>query len=333
MATFEKRAGHWRAQVRRAGMRQSATFPTKAQAQAWAAEIEREAAHVARGGMPTRTLRQALERYRDEVSPGKRGKRWELIRIGAFLGRDQKPGTLADLLDVHLADLSPADFSAWRDARLKTVGAASVLREFNLLSAIFGTARRDWHWLAESPLKDVRRPKPPPHRTRRISADEILRIGLALGYEDARPVASLSQQVAVAWLLASETAMRQGEVLGLRWEHVGDRVVHLPQTKNGHPRDVPLTRRAVDLLVRLRGIDPERCFTVSSASCDVLFRRARDAAGVVDLHFHDSRREGTSRLAKKVDVLTLARITGHRDLKMLLVYYQTDMAAVADGLG
>lgn len=72
---------------------------------------------------------------------------------------------------------------------------------------------------------------------------------------------------------------------------------------------------------------------MQSATADVLFRRARDAAGIEGLRFHDSRREGTSRLLKKVDVLTLARITEHKDLNMLLVYYQTDMAAVAEQIG
>lgn len=333
MATFEKRAGHWRVQVRRAGVSKSATFPTKAQAQAWAADIEREAIQVAAGGLPTRSFRQALEKYRDEVSPTKRGSRWELIRINAFIGSSKKVGTMADLLDKNLADMTAPMLVQWRDDRLKVVGAASVIREINLLSSIFETARREWHWLDASPLKDVRRPKQPPHRTRRISADEISRICLALGYDDAVDVTTVTQQVAVAWLLAIETAMRQGEALGLRWEYVGERVAHLPKTKNGHARDVPLSKRAVQLLTKLKGLDTERCFTLSSASCDVLFRRARDAAGVPDLHFHDSRREGTSRLSKKVDVLTLARITGHRDLKMLLVYYQTDMAEVASALG
>ena len=44
---------------------------------------------------------------------------------------------------------------------------------------------------------------------------------------------------------------------------------------------------------------------------------------------HDTRREATSRLSKKVDVLTLAKITGHKDLNMLMIYYDEDMSDVA----
>jgi integrase len=54
---------------------------------------------------------------------------------------------------------------------------------------------------------------------------------------------------------------------------------------------------------------------------------------VEGLRFHDTRREATSRLAKRVDVLTLARITGHKDIRMLMVYYQTDMSEVALQIG
>lgn len=83
----------------------------------------------------------------------------------------------------------------------------------------------------------------------------------------------------------------------------------------------------------MNGRDPDRVFTVSSASADALFRKAKARALIEGLHFHDTRREATSRLAKKVDVLTLARITGHKDLRMLMIYYQTDMADVATTLG
>jgi len=63
------------------------------------------------------------------------------------------------------------------------------------------------------------------------------------------------------------------------------------------------------------------------------FRRARDNCGITDLHFHDSRREALTRLSKKVPVETLAKISGHRSLNILLnVYYRPDMAEIADML-
>ena len=53
-----------------------------------------------------------------------------------------------------------------------------------------------------------------------------------------------------------------------------------------------------------------------------------------DLHFHDSRREALSRLAKKVDVMTLAKISGHRDIKILLnTYYAPSVEDVVGVFG
>ncbi|WP_086010489.1 tyrosine-type recombinase/integrase [Uliginosibacterium gangwonense] len=96
---------------------------------------------------------------------------------------------------------------------------------------------------------------------------------------------------------------------------------------------MPLSSRAIEILKLLEGRDEQRVFTVSSASCDALFRKGKARAMIEGLHFHDTRREATSRLAKKVDVLTLARITGHKDIRMLMVYYQTDMSEVAGQIG
>jgi len=71
-------------------------------------------------------------------------------------------------------------------------------------------------------------------------------------------------------------------------------------------------------------------FNITTVNADVLWRKLRDRAGVEGLHFHDSRRNATTKLASKLNVLDLAKATGHRDLKMLLnVYYKSDTADVA----
>ena len=66
-------------------------------------------------------------------------------------------------------------------------------------------------------------------------------------------------------------------------------------------------------------------------SLSTLFRRARDSCEISDLHFHDSRREALTRMSKKVNVMDLAKISGHRDVKILLnTYYAPDAANLAD---
>ena len=339
MASFEKRSGSWRVTVRKGGVRKTATFATKAQAAAWAMAIEAEVASVAAGVAPVKTVREALEKYLAEEAPKRRGCAWESVRLRGWLGHvDKRNGRVSrqvlPWLDRPLAEIGADVLAEWRNDRLQLVSTGSVRREMNLMGSVLAVAAREWRWIKANPLAEVRRPPMPAHRTRRITDDEIRRITLALGWEDG-PVGSLSCEVAAAFLLAIETAMRIGELLALRWEDVDlvRRVARLRMTKNGTARDVPLSREALRIFGLLQGRDPSRVFTVPAATADVLFRRAKASAQVADLHFHDSRREATSRLAKRVDVLTLARITGHKDVRMLMIYYQTDMADVALQIG
>jgi integrase len=81
------------------------------------------------------------------------------------------------------------------------------------------------------------------------------------------------------------------------------------------------------------GDQGDRVFRVSEPSRDALFRKIRNKAAVEDLHFHDSRAEAIWRLSKKLDVLQLARVIGHRDLKSLMIYYNESASDLAKRLG
>lgn len=319
MPTITKRTGprgvRWRVQVRRRGRAAvSRTFRTKAEAEGWAAMEE----STGKGAAGRYTVDDALDRWEREEMPRRGGKRWEALRIAAW----RKQGWTAK----RLAYFEQGDVADLRAAWLGRVSGATVAREMTLLGAILETARRDWGWIGTNPVHGVKRPAEPPPRRRGIAADEIERIVLALGFlgKVERP----GHQVAVAFLLALETAMRAGELIGLEWSRVdlARRVARLPKTKNGEARDVPLSARAVELLRLLPALRP---FTISAASLDALFRKARDRAGIVDLHFHDSRGEAITRLSKRLDVLELARMIGHRDLNSLMFYYRASAEEVA----
>lgn len=334
MPTYERRENGWRVKIRLAGLpSESASFDTKAQSVAWALAREKELRETRKGNILPRSLGQAIDRYLIEVAPTHRGSRYEALRLHALRG-DGKGDPLPPL-PVHklLDEVTVADMTTWQRARLAQVKPATVLREINLLRSVFESARRDWQWCRGNPIKDVRKPPKPPPRRRVISQDELRRLLLALGYDG--KVEREGHQVAVCLLLALETAMRAGEMLGLTWGavHLDQRFVTLPETKNGEARDVPLSRRAVELIELMAGADPARVFTLSSASLDALFRRARDRCGIVDLHFHDSRATALTRLSERLDVLELARMVGHRDLKSLMVYYRKTAAQLAYKLG
>lgn len=139
------------------------------------------------------------------------------------------------------------------------------------------------------------------------------------------------QRTGLAFLFALETAMRSGEILALTETdiHLRERFVRVARSKNGDARDVPLSSRAVQIVEAL----PGRAFNVAPDIRDVMFRRAKVAAGVTDMHFHDTRAEAIWRLSRKLDPLELARVVGHRDLRSLMLYYRPTVSELATRLG
>jgi integrase len=120
--------------------------------------------------------------------------------------------------------------------------------------------------------------------------------------------------------------MRQGEMLDLQWEYVDlvRCVAHLPLTKNGDSRDIPLSRRAVGILKELKADkrrDAERVFPVTGNSIRLAFEHLRVRAGMADFRFHDLRHEGVSRLFEKaLNIAEVSTISGHKELRMLQRY-------------
>lgn len=318
MASYRKRGRVWRAELYRDGKRESATFVNKAEAVAWATQRESELTGAA---IPDHPLHDALMRYGREVSPLHKGERWEVVRL-AKLGRDS-------LARMRLERITATDVATWRDRRLQSVLGSSVAREMNLLKSVLEMCRKEWGWLRSNPMTDVKRPRSPPSRKRRISDEEIERLRVAFGTDDP---STPTGRTWLAFLFALETAMRSGEIVGLQWVDVSAKSVKLPKTKNGDSRQVPLSTKARQIIASLPVTDGP-VFGLSDALRDSLFRRARDASGADNLHFHDSRAEAIWRLSNVFKVMELARVIGHRDLNSLMIYYQTSADELADKLG
>ncbi len=327
MATITPRGKRWRAQVRRRGQKPlSATFETKARAREWAIQKEAEILAGKRGEYPRKTFADALDKYLEEESPKKAGLRWEKIRIEAF-----KRSTLAP---KQVSAITEADIAEWRNGRLKAVvgrekrpiTGATVRREMGLIASVLDVARREWKWCEKNAAQGVTKPPSSPARRRGVISDAVDLLAPSLSGD-------LGIQVWRAFCLALETAMRKGEILSLEWPQVSGSVAHLARSKNGDQRWVALSAKSLEILDAQRGLDPVKVFTVSLATADTLFRKAVKAAGIEDLHFHDSRSEAITRLSKKLDVLELARQVGHRDLKSLLIYYAPSPEDMAKKLG
>lgn len=312
MAHISKRGDKWRAAVCVDRTRKTKTFSTKREAVQWSNEQEQS------GILQRHTLRDALRAYRP-IAESHKGYQAELSRLGQI--------EKADFVDRPLDQITPKMIAAYRDKRMKDVAPVSVRRELIILSAVFSVAVNDWHWLHASPMEAVKRPPTSKARRRGISASEVDAITAELSKTRQGP------QVSQMFSLSLETGMRLGEMIGLKWADVAEKFVVLRDTKNGDTRKVPLSSVARDVIDARRALDPNDVFTLSAHVASKCFQRARDAAGHPGVHFHDARSEAITRLSKKLDVLQLARMIGHRDIRSLLFYYAESADAMADRLG
>lgn len=326
MASIRQRSGTWQARVTRNGYpTEVKSFKTRTDALRWARQVEAAmdgSAYRTRSEIDKAPLSEVLQRYADTVSPTKRGHQDEVIRIQALRRRK--------LAGFSLNNLTPAVIAAFRDERLRTVKAGAVIRDLSLLSSVINHARREWGASIDNPCLLVKKPACPPGRTRVLAAEEEARLLAAL-----EPTGRRNPEMRPLVQLALNTAMRRGELLALQWQNV-DRtaqIAHLPMSKNGQPRSVPLSNAALAALATLPDAQRGRVFSMSAEALAAAFKRATARAGLSDLRFHDLRHTATSRMAEKLpNLVELAAVTGHQSLQMLKRYYHPDATALAHKL-
>lgn len=315
MATIRKRSDKWQVQVRRQGhSAQSRTFTLKSDALTWARQIEADADKQSLPVDPQQlkriTVTDLIERYRDTITPRKRGQEVETIRLNVFMRHDFSTLTLAQVTSMA--------FARFRDQRLAQVGAGTVIKELSLLQSVFEVARREWDIpLLSNPLSTVRKPSAPKARERRLEAGELdVLIG---GCTKCR-----NKLIKPLILLAIETGMRRGELLNIHKRDINfdQGTLHIPQTKNGHPRTIPLTEPAKLLLKSLSdSLEGGRVLPLTIESVKLAWCRLVRRSELNDLHFHDLRHEAISRFFEMgLSVPEVALISGHRDPRMLFRY-------------
>jgi integrase len=314
MGTIRMRGAYqYQAQVRREGFpAQSKTFETRRDAEKWVRSVEREmdtGSFIPRDEAARTTIKDLANRYREELTPKMRGQRQEESRLKAV---EEKFG------DFNLSAVTPAMVAKWRDGLSKKLAPQTVQHYLAVLNRLYKAAARDFGIPLPlgNPVAAVRMPTISNARDRRLEGDEEKRLFAALDASRGKHLKSVVQ-------LALETAMRRGELLTMRWEHVDlkRRVVHLPETKNGTPRDVPLSTKAVAVLEGLPRHITGRVFDTSETAITEGFQRAAKSACIPDFRFHDLRHEATSRLAEKLQMHELGKVTGHKSPRMLMRYY------------
>ena len=322
MATIHRHYGAWRVQIRRQGHKAiSKTFELKGDADMWARETERsvQLGRIApQINESNETLGDILKRYSREITPTKKSHTTEQYRIGALLRHavSQRP----------LSNLKSVDMARFRDERLEVVSSATVRKELQLISHAITIATREWGIrLFENPCKSIRRPVEGSSRERRLDEYELAKL-----LEAAK--ISQNQYLAPVMEFAVETGMRRGELLSLRKDNVDlvSRVARLLETKNGSSREVPLSPRALDILKHLPSSTDVYVFPLTKESLRRTWGTACRRAGITNLRFHDLRHEATSRFFEHgLNVMEVASITGHRDLRMLKRYTHLKASNIA----
>ena len=278
---------------------------------------------VSAKGSETTTLGEVLRRYRETVTPKKRGAVEEAFRLKALERR-----RMARLSVIHVTPQVVADF---RDERLKECCPGTVIRDLAVLSSILNHARREWNVGVSNPVEMIRKPTAPPGRDRVLTPAEEARL-----IQGSLPDGRRNPLLHPLLIVALETAMRRGELLGMTWAdiHLDRAVVRLPLTKNGTSRWVPLSSRAVAALRSLDASSGDRPFPIAHAALSKMFERLCIRTGLADLRFHDLRHTAATRLAERLpNVIELAAVTGHRSIQMLKRYYHPTAEALAAKLG
>ena len=298
------------------------TFQTKSEAQRWAREVERsidsgewqdtsEARRL--------TLREAIERYINEVTAAHKGATQETSRLRAW--------ARTELGDYALANLRSTDVAKVRDRRIEEVSSTTVRNDLATLSPLFEYARQEWALPVENPIRAVRWPSPSRHRDRRLDAEE----------ENALRRAARNTYQLAYLTIALETGMRRGEILAMQWDHIDlqRRVIHLPETKIGTSRDVPLSAAAIDALRSVPRQMNGKVWPWTTEGASSLWRRWTRRAGVEGLRFHDLRHEATSRLVEsgRFSLTEVAAITGHKSMQTLKRYANHRASDLAQRMG
>lgn len=326
---------HYRVQVRLKGTPTvSATFERKTDAKMWAQQTEasiRDGRHFKTSESKKHTVAALVDRYIENVIPTK-PKNAKACTAQLLWWRAQVGHCL-------LADLSPSLIAEHRDKLLKgktskgTLRSPStVVRYLAALSHALSIAVREWAWMDESPMRKVTKPTEARGRVRFLSDDE--RVALLKACQE-----STNTYLYPVVVLALSTGMRQGELMGLRWEDVDlvkGRII-LYQTKNGERRAVPLRGLALELLRALK-VTGQRDLGLLFPGQNPLepidlrfpWEKALKSSNINNFRFHDCRHCCASYLLmNNASLAEIAEVLGHKTLAMVKRYAHLSEAHAA----
>jgi len=322
-----KRGEAYRIELMFNGKRIGATRDTEKECEQWAMlkllELKTEQKSNKDDVKQHYPLSALMYKYYENVGKHKKSSRVIKISIKQFI--DNYP----HIAEMSVHDITPQVLTDWRNSRLKNVSTGTVLRDVSLYSAIFTYAQKELFLIDSNPFSLVSKPAQPKSRNRRISDHEIDLILKVHDYERGQVPTEDQHFIAWAFLFAIETTMRQGEILSIERSNIFDDYIHLPDTKNGDFRNVPLLESAKELLKLIPSNGSDKLLDIKNSTFQNMFGNRIRKLKIKDLHFHDTRHEGITRLVKlrKVPIEILMKITGHKTAGILINTYYNPTAS------
>jgi integrase len=336
LATFVKlKSGSWRAVVRHKNKYVSRTFQRKEDARGWARDQER---NIDQGRTPVTARAQRAQTFGDLIDLHIA----DMKEVGKPPGRS-KDATLA-MLKRELGHLKAGEMD--RDQLIKFgrrragegAGPVTLSMDIGAIRLVVSHAAAVHGLpvavepidLARIALKRLGLVGKSNERDRRPTDDELEKL-IAHFDDNERQLIPMGRIIK----FAIATAMRQEEICRVVWEDLNARTKMLtirdrkdPRQKKGNDQRIPLLAvsgyDALALIEEQRVIranEDDRIFSYNHKSISAAFTRACQDLKIIDLHFHDLRHEGTSRLFEagfKIEQVSL--VTGHKDWKMLRRY-------------
>lgn len=217
---------------------------------------------------------------------------------------------------LYLSKIAPGHIEDYKKLRLEKVTAGTINCELLCLQGMFTVAKRLGKFDGENPVKEVKKLTIQEKIMRILSKDEMDRlIDAAEGYTKALII------------LAFNTAMRKNELLNIRWNDIdfGGGVIHIKESKSSKTRKIP-----INLVVEktLKAIKRQGEFVFHNPKTGTRifdfhyqFKSACETAKIEDLRIHDLRHTAaTFMVMGGIDLVTVAEILGHSDIKMTRKY-------------
>ena len=301
------------------------TFPTHQEAKEWAIQEEalrRQGIYFPQKTKKQHTLSNLIERYIELILPTKprsgedirRHLEWWKQKLGSYTLNHITPFLIASCRKELLEGITP---------RGTKRTSATTNRYLASLSAVLTYGVKECGWLSENPCFKVSKLSEPRGRDRVLSQEECVRLIEVCSKSSNRLLLPFV-------MIALTTGARKSEILDLTWDCIDfqNQLMHIKQSKNGHPRSVCLVGQALELVKQLyqeRNPKNSQVFPskkrFGSVDLKKAWTNALQKAQIEDYRIHDMRHFFASRASEKgATTLELAHAMGHLTLQMLMRY-------------